>query len=218
MGTRMKTKNALIIVDLQNDFCDGGSLAVPGSSEIVPHANRLQSQFDIIVATQDWHPKNHMSFAANHPNKNIGDVVTIGNMSQILWPVHCVQGSKGAEFHPQLNTNKITKIVQKGIDPNIDSYSAFFDNAHLRSTGLKEYLEEFGIQNVYLMGLATDYCVKYSSLDAIYLGFTVYVIADACRGVDLKSGDVDRAFEDMRRAGVEITCVKQIMEMNRFAS
>lgn len=208
----MKTKNALIIVDLQNDFCDGGQLAVPGSKEIIPHANHLQNYFDIVIATQDWHPKNHMSFAGNHPSKDIGDVISIGNMSQILWPMHCIQGTAGASFHPEFKTEKITKIVHKGIDPQLDSYSAFFDNAHMRSTGLKEYLQQHDVENVYLMGLATDYCVKYSSLDAIYLGFNVFVIADACRGVDLKPGDVDQAFEDMRRAGVEITCLKQIIE------
>lgn len=201
------------MVDLQNDFCDGGSLAVPGSHDLISYANRLQEHFNTIVATQDWHPKNHLSFANNHPNKKAGEVVKLGNMKQILWPTHCVQESKGAGFHPDLNLAKVDKIVHKGIDPQIDSYSAFFDNAHLRSTGLKEYLEGKGIEDVYFLGLATDYCIKYSTLDAIYLGFNVHVIADACRGVDLKSGDVDQAYEDMRRAGVEIICMKQILEM-----
>lgn len=208
----MRTKNALIMVDLQNDFCQGGNLAVPGSEEIIPHANRLQEHFDLVIATQDWHPSNHTSFARNHPKYKVGDVVSLGSMQQILWPVHCIQESFGANFHPQLNINKVAKVFHKGVDSQIDSYSAFFDNAHLRSTGLKEYLHNLGVENVYIMGLATDYCVKYSTLDAIYLGFNVYVIADACRGVDLKSGDVDQAFEDMRRAGVEITCMRQIYE------
>lgn len=208
----MRTKNALIMVDLQNDFCQGGSLAVPGSEEIIPYANRLQDYFDLVIATQDWHPPNHTSFASNHPSNKVGDVVSVGNIQQILWPTHCVQESEGARFHTQLNLNKVAKVFHKGIDSQIDSYSAFFDNAHLRSTGLKEYLQNLGVENVYIMGLATDYCVKYSTLDAIYLGFNVFVIADACRGVDLKAGDVDQAFEDMRRAGVEITCMRQIYE------
>src|SRR5665213_3318665 len=147
----MKTKSAIIIVDLQNDFCEGGALAVPGSLDIIPYANRLQNHFEVVIATQDWHPKNHMSFAANNPPHKVGDVVKAGNTSQILWPVHCVQGSKGAELHPQFKADKIHKIVHKGIDPRLDSYSAFFDNAHLRSTGLKEYLEQHGIQHLYLM-------------------------------------------------------------------
>lgn len=208
----MIKKNALIMVDLQNDFCPGGSLAVPGGNEVVQMANQLQPYFDLVVATQDWHPQNHKSFATNHPGRRVGDTITIGNVSQVLWPIHCVQNSTGAQFHPRLNTDKVSKIIHKGVDANIDSYSAFFDNAHLRSTGLEAYLKEQGIKNIYIIGLATDYCVKYSVLDAIHLGFNVYVIADACRGVDLKSGDVDEAFEAMRRAGVEIICMKQITE------
>lgn len=200
----MKTKKALIMVDLQNDFCTGGSLAVPEGEKVVPIANQLQSKFDLVVATQDWHPHDHMSFAVNHPGYGVGDQIIVDEIPQILWPSHCEQNTKGAEFHPDLNTQAIARIVHKGIDKKIDSYSAFFDNAHRRSTGLGDYLKSESVQEVYIIGLATDYCVKYSSLDAVHLGFTVYVIADACRGVELNPGDTDRAFAEMQAAGVKL--------------
>jgi nicotinamidase/pyrazinamidase len=196
-------KKALIMVDLQNDFCPGGSLGVPDGDAVISMANQLQPHFDLVIATKDWHPKNHMSFASNHPGRKIGDVVTVNDLIQILWPDHCVQETKGSEFHPALDTSRIDKIIFKGVDQSIDSYSAFFDNAHLRSTGLGEYLRTKDVQKIYIMGLATDYCVKYSCLDAVHLGFDVYVIEDACRGVELSPGDIKKALDLMQQAGVK---------------
>ncbi len=200
----MTSKKALLLIDLQNDFCEGGSLAVADASKIIPLANQLLDHFAVKIATKDWHPQDHASFAANHPGKKVGDVVMLAEVTQVLWPVHCVQQSKGAEFHPQFLVDKVTQVFFKGVDTHIDSYSAFFDNAHLRSTGLTEYLRAANIEDVYIMGLATDYCVKFSALDAIDQGFNVYVIADACRGVELKSGDVARSFAAMQAAGVKL--------------
>lgn len=197
-------KKALIMVDLQNDFCSGGSLAVPGGEEVIPIANQLQPLFDLVVATQDWHPKNHSSFASNHLSHQVGDVIRLDGLEQIVWPDHCVQDSHGAEFHRELNTHLIKKIFHKGTDQNIDSYSAFFDNAHRRQTGLSDFLKQEHIQRIYLMGLATDYCVKYSALDALKEGFDVSVIIDACRGVELNPGDISKAIEEMKAAGAHI--------------
>lgn len=195
---------ALIMVDLQNDFCPGGSLAVPEGDQIMPLINRLQTQFKLIVASLDWHPPEHTSFAANHPPLTVGDSIEIAGAQQILWPVHCVQGSVGAQFHVGLDQNRVQQVVHKGVDPNIDSYSVFFDNAHQRSTGLYDYLQAENIKTVYLVGLATDYCVKYSALDAAKLGFTVFVITDACRGVELNLGDVAAAYAQMQAAGITL--------------
>jgi len=181
----MKNKKALLLIDLQNDFCPGGSLAVPGGDEVVLLANQLLSDFDLVVATQDWHPANHSSFVST-------------------WPVHCVQEEKGAEFHPALDIRKVHKIIRKGSDVEIDSYSAFFDNAKLRSTGLADYLRAEQIDEVYLLGLATDYCVKYSALDAVQEGFKTHLLLDACRGVELNPGDIARAIEELHLAGVTI--------------
>jgi len=180
--------NALIIVDLQNDFLPGGALAVPHGNEVIPLANELQQRFELVLATQDWHPPNHGSFAANH-------------IQQILWPVHCVQNTKGAEFAPSFDTSRIAHIFHKGIDPKIDSYSTFFDNAHRRETGLADYLKKRAINEIYLMGLALDYCVKYSTLDARQLGLNTYVIVDGCRGIELEAGDIERAIDEMKRVG-----------------
>lgn len=200
----MTHKKALVMVDLQNDFCSGGNLAVPEGEAVVPIANRLQKEFDLVIATQDWHPNDHMSFAANHAGHSVGDVVLVDNISQVLWPKHCVQESQGAAFHPQLETQKISKIVHKGADKKVDSYSAFYDNAHQRSTGLGEHLRSLGVNDIYIMGLATDYCVKFSALDAIKLGFRVFVVLDACRGVGLKEHDIEKAVAEMRQAGVNM--------------
>lgn len=210
----MTKKKALIMVDLQNDFCTGGNLAVPGGDEVVPLANQLQSYFDYVVATQDWHPQDHMSFATNHPHHSVGDVIVVEGMQQVLWPNHCIQNTKGAEFHPRLDRHKVCKVFHKGVDKKIDSYSAFFDNAHLRSTGLGEYLHGEHIEDVYIMGLASDYCVKYSSLDARHLGFQVYVIEDACRGVELHPGDIACSFAEMQAVGVKLVHVKEIVQAN----
>jgi nicotinamidase/pyrazinamidase len=193
--------NALILVDLQNDFMPGGALAVPYGDEVIPLADELQQRFDVVVATKDWHPPNHGSFAANHPGKRPGDRIILDGIEQILWPVHCVQNTHGAEFAPLFDTNRIAHVFYKGTERNIDSYSTFFDNAHRRHTGLAHSLEKRGIKNIYLMGLALDYCVKYSTLDARHLGLNTYVIVDGCRGIELKPGDIDRALDEMKRAG-----------------
>ncbi len=202
---------ALILVDLQNDFLPGGALAVSRGDEVIAVANLLQLHFDRVVATQDWHPADHGSFAASYPGKAPGQLVELGGQPQILWPVHCVQGSPGAELAPGLERPKIEKVFFKGVDTRVDSYSAFFDNAARRSTGLGEYLRRTGVGEVFLLGLATDYCVQFSALDAVKLGFVTHVVEDGCRGVELTVGDSDRAFETMQRAGVEIVHSGEIL-------
>jgi nicotinamidase/pyrazinamidase len=196
--------NALVLVDIQYDFLPGGGLAVPQGDEVIEVANRVQPHFELVVATQDWHPANHASFAANHPGRAIGEVIEVAGLSQILWPVHCVQNTHGAEFPAELDTRRIAHVVQKGTDREIDSYSGFFDNGHRKSTGLGDYLREQGVDDVYLLGLATDYCVKFTALDAAQLGFRVRLIEDGCRGVNRTPGDVAKALEEMREAGIEI--------------
>jgi len=195
--------NALILVDMQYDFCPGGSLAVPEGDEIIPIANRLQKKFDLIVATQDWHPRGHGSFASTH-GKPPYEVVTINGLPQTLWPDHCVQGSHGAELVASLDKTRIARIFQKGTDPRIDSYSGFLDADHRNSTGLADFLREQRVTRVYLAGLATDYCVKYTALDAVQLGFESFVVQDACRGINLHPGDSDAAIREMKAAGVKL--------------
>ena len=195
---------ALVLVDIQNDFLPGGALEVPQGDEVIPVANRIQPDFDLVVATQDWHPPDHGSFAANHPGKRPGAVIELDGLEQILWPVHCVQGTPGAELAPGLDTSRVQCVFRKGTDPRIDSYSALFDNAHRRSTGLGDSLRIRGVEAVYLVGLATNYCVKYSALDAAELGFRTFVVEDGCRGIDLEPGDVERALDEMRKAGVTV--------------
>jgi nicotinamidase/pyrazinamidase len=204
--------NALVIVDLQNDFLPGGALPVPRGDEIIPLANKLQNQFELVVATQDWHPPNHGSFAANHPGTKPGDRIRLDGIEQILWPVHCVQDTHGAEFASSFDTKLIASVFQKGTDPRIDSYSAFFDNAHRRATGLGDYLKDRSMTDVYLLGLALDYCVKYSVLDARQLGFKAHVIVDACRGISLEPGDLDRALDEMKRAGATLLESRSLRE------
>ncbi len=196
--------NALILVDIQNDFIPGGALAVPGGDEVIPLVNRLQTKFNLITATRDWHPPNHASFAANHPGKQPGDSIELEGLQQILWPVHCVQGAPGADFAPGLNQDRWAKVIFKGTDPAVDSYSGFYDNGHRKPTGLEDYLRERGVNSVFVSGLATDYCVKFTALDARDLGFATFLIMDSCRGVDLSPGDVERALDEMRAAGVHI--------------
>ncbi|GAB4426743.1 MAG: bifunctional nicotinamidase/pyrazinamidase [Bacteroidia bacterium] len=195
---------ALILVDIQNDFVPGGALAVQEGDQIVPLVNRLQTHFDLIVATQDWHPAHHGSFAANHPGHQPGERIDLHGLPQILWPVHCVQGSAGADFVATLDRSRVRQVFPKGTDPEIDSYSGFFDNGRRKATGLGDYLRQAGVDSVYIVGLATDYCVKYTALDAASLGFETYVVADACRGVDLQPGDSEQALADMRAAGVQV--------------
>jgi nicotinamidase/pyrazinamidase len=196
--------NALLVVDVQNDFLPGGALTVPEGDQVIPIANRLMERFDLILATQDWHPANHGSFAANHPNRRPGEVIDLNGIKQILWPVHCVQESPGAAFSAQLRTDLFEEVFRKGINPGIDSYSSFFDNGKKRSTGLAVYLRERAIDELFICGLATDYCVKYSALDSIDCGIRTRVIEDACRGVNLSPGDSAAAVAVMQKAGALI--------------
>jgi nicotinamidase/pyrazinamidase len=193
---------ALIIVDVQNDFVPGGALPTRNGHEVVPIINLIQSGFDLVVATQDWHPRAHGSFASNHRGRTPGEVIDLHGIDQVLWPDHCVQNSRGAELHPALDTERIDAIIRKGTDPEIDSYSGFYDNGRRKATGLAGYLREKGTTAVYVTGLATDYCVKYTALDAQRLGFRTFLVEDACRGVDLAAGDIEAAVEEMRSAGV----------------
>jgi nicotinamidase/pyrazinamidase len=201
---------ALLLIDLQNDFLPGGALAVPNGHEVIPVANEAQKKFDLIVATQDWHPPDHGSFAANHPGKQAGEVIDLAGLPQILWPAHCVQGTPGAEFAPGLDRSRWTAVFTKGTDPAVDSYSGLFDNGRRRSTGLGNFLKGRGITDVYVMGLATDYCVKWTALDAVEFGFQVILIADGCRGVDLRPGDSESALAAMRTSGVQIISSKEL--------
>ena len=194
----------LILVDIQNDFLPGGALAVSRGDEVVLVANRLQSRFDLVVATQDWHPAAHGSFASTHPGRKPGELGELAGLPQVFWADHCVQGSAGAAFTPGLEMNRVETIFRKGTDRRIDSYSGFFDNGHRRSTGLGDYLKGRGATAVYVLGLATDYCVKFTALDARRLGFRTFLIEDGSRGVELQPGDVARAVEEMRTAGVEV--------------
>jgi nicotinamidase/pyrazinamidase len=195
----MKT---LILVDIQNDFLPGGALAVPGGDEIVPVVNALLPAFDLIVATQDWHPRDHGSFAANHPGRSAFDQIELNGLPQTLWPVHCVQNTGGALFAPGLDTRRIARVFPKGQNADIDSYSGFFDNGHRASTGLAAWLRDRNASELWIAGLATDYCVKFTALDAVREGFRVHLLAKACRGVNLQPGDVDAAIAEMRAQGV----------------
>ena len=195
---------ALILVDIQNDFLPGGALAVPRGDEVVPVANRLQTRFDLVVATQDWHPARHGSFASRHPGRKPGELAELGGLPQVLWPDHCVQGSSGAAFAPGLEMNRVAAIFRKGMDPAIDSYSGFFDNGHRKSIGLGDYLKGRGADEIFLLGLATDYCVKFTALDGRQLGFRTFLVEDGSRGVELQRGDVERAVAQMREAGVHV--------------
>lgn len=202
---------ALILVDIQNDFVPGGALAVPDGDAVVPVANALAPRFSLVVASQDWHPADHGSFASAHPGTSPGGVVELGGVQQVLWPDHCVQNAPGASFHSALDVAVIDFVVRKGTDPGIDSYSAFFDNGHRKDTGLATFLERRCAEELVVLGLATDYCVKATVLDAIGLGFGVTVIADGCRAVDLTPGDGERAFLEMRSAGARVIAAAELV-------
>lgn len=174
---------ALIVVDLQNDFVPGGSLAVPRGDEIIPLVNKIQEKFDLVVATQDWHPKSHLSFASNHPGKKVFDIIMLNGLEQVLWPDHCVQGEKGALFSRNFDDRRVEAIFRKGTDQSIDSYSGFFDNGRKKSTGLGDYLRGRGVRQVYVCGLAAEFCVLYTALDAIELGFETYYLEDVTRSL-----------------------------------
>ena len=201
---------ALILVDLQNDFMPGGALPVPSGDEVVPVANRVQQFFELVVATQDWHPPTHGSFATNHPGKQPGDVVELNGLRQVLWPVHCVQGTAGAAFISTLDNTRVNRVFRKGTDPLTDSYSGFFDNGHNKSTGMGDYLRNRGVSKVFVLGVATDYCVKFTTLDALRLGFETLLIRDGSRGVDLVPGDVEKALSEMAIAGATILQSEQL--------
>jgi nicotinamidase/pyrazinamidase len=196
---------ALILVDIQNDFCTDGTLAVPQGEVVVTVANRLMSLVDVVVATQDWHPAGHGSFAVNHPGRKLFEMAELGGLPQVLWPTHCVQWTGGALFHPDLDTRRIARVFPKGTDTGIDSYSGFFDNDRRKATGLGDWLKSQHVEEVLVCGLATDYCVKATAIDAAGLGFQTTLIEDACRGVGLQPTDIPAALTAMRQAGVIIT-------------
>ena len=195
---------ALLLVDIQNDFMPFGALPVPDGDAVVAVANALMARFPLVVAAQDWHPSDHGSFASAHPGHAPGDVIDLGGVAQVLWPDHCVQGLPGASLHSALDVGGIDHVVRKGTDPAIDSYSAFYDNGHLKDTGLAAFLNERGVDELVVVGLATDYCVKFTVLDAAGLGFGVTVVEDGCRAVDLAPGDGEAAFAEMRAAGARV--------------
>ena len=199
------TMRALLMIDIQNDFMPFGSLPVAEGDAVVAVANAIAPAFELVVATQDWHPAGHGSFASAHPGHVPGDVVQLGGVAQTLWPDHCVQNSPGASFHSGLDVARIDHVVRKGTDPAIDSYSGFFDNGHKKDTGLAAYLAEKGVDEVWLVGLATDYCVRFSALDARGIGLSCVLVLDGVRGVDLAAGDVDAAVDEMRAAGCRLT-------------
>lgn len=195
----MKT---LLIIDVQNDFMPGGALAVPEGDKIVPIINRIQPQFDLVIAAQDWHPKDHVSFASNHPGKAAFDEIQLQGKAQTLWPDHCVQGSKGAEFHADLESKQWEAIFRKGTNKTIDSYSAFYDNGHLKSTGLAGYLKEKGTSQLFLCGLAADICVYFSTYDAFKEGFACFFIEDASQPLDTEA--YKKIKQEMAYLGIQI--------------
>lgn len=196
--------HALILVDVQNDFVGGGALAVPFGDEVVEIANSQMAKFELVIATQDWHPPSHGSFASQHSGVAVGDVFEFNGLQQVAWPDHCVQGTPGAKLVAELRLDGVDHVVQKGTDPEVDSYSGFFDNDHCRETGLRDLLKRQNVDKVSIMGLATDYCVKFTAMDALKLGFQTNLILDGCRGVDLNPGDVGRAIDELKHAGVRL--------------
>lgn len=201
---------ALLVVDIQNDFCPGGALAVPDGDTIVTTVNKLVNVFDAVIQTQDWHPADHSSFASSHNGKEPYDTVEMDYGTQVLWPDHCVQGSMGAEFHPELNTLKTQVIIRKGFRKAIDSYSTFFENDQETTTGLTGYLEQRGITDLYTVGLATDFCVKWSILDGIDEGFNMHIVKDAVNGIDL-DGSLDAAWDEMKEKGVNVVTSDELL-------
>jgi nicotinamidase/pyrazinamidase len=193
---------ALLLIDIQNDFLPGGALAVPGGDEILPVINQLQPHFDLVVATQDWHPADHKSFAANHTGKNPFEVIDLQGLEQVLWPRHCVQGTPGAAFSPALELNRAEAIFRKGMNPEIDSYSGFYDNGHLKTTGLADYLRSKKVTQVFVAGLAGDYCVYFTAKDALLEGFKTFLIEDACRPISQEG--FEKAKADVKHQGGKI--------------
>jgi len=198
---KISSKDALIVVDVQNDFCTGGALAVPGGEKVVPAINRIAERFENIVFTQDWHPADHVSFASNHSHRRPFDVIELSYGSQVLWPDHCVQGSAGAAFHDGLQSTRASLVLRKGNHRDIDSYSAFYENDRKTSTGLAGYLRERGLKTLFFVGLAFDFCVRYSAEDARKAGFEAVVIEEACRGIDL-DGSVAATHRSLKSLGI----------------
>jgi len=198
---------------VQNDFCEGGALAVNKGSDVIHVINELirKGKFDFIVATQDWHPRDHKSFASNNKGKNIYNVIKLGGIPQVLWPDHCIQRTKGSWFHKDLKLGNNYKVFKKGKNPYVDSYSGFYDNDHKSSTGLAEYFKNLNISEVYISGLATDYCVKFTALDSIKEGFNTYVIKDAVRGVNVSKDDSRKALAEMKQKGAKVITSKRIL-------
>jgi nicotinamidase/pyrazinamidase len=206
-------RSALLVVDVQNDFCPGGALEVKGGDEVIPVINALEPLFPGVVATQDWHPPGHVSFASAHRGKEIYDSVDVDGIRQVLWPDHCVQGSVGADFHPALDRRYFTLILRKGFTPELDSYSAFFENDRKTPTGLAFFLRGLGYERVYLCGLATEYCVLYSAMDALALGFRVFLVEDAVRGVDIPAGSARTALVTVRTGGATILGSRELLQL-----
>ncbi|MDX1672239.1 MAG: bifunctional nicotinamidase/pyrazinamidase [Balneolaceae bacterium] len=201
--------DALLIIDVQNDFCPGGALAVPEGDTVVPNINKLVERFDTVIQTQDWHPENHNSFASSHPDHEPFETIEVSYGEQTLWPDHCVQGSEGADFHPDLNIRKTQLIIRKGFREGIDSYSAFYENDNITPTGLSGYLHERGIDTLYIVGLATDFCVKWSAIDGLKEGFEIYIVKDAVKGIDME-GSVEQAWKEMQEKGAKRTVTNDI--------
>ncbi|WP_407180582.1 bifunctional nicotinamidase/pyrazinamidase [Bradyrhizobium sp. STM 3562] len=204
---KISNKDALIVVDVQNDFCSGGALAVPGGEKVIPAINRMAAKFENVILTQDWHPKDHVSFASNHTHKRSFDAIELNYGTQVLWPDHCIQDSVGAEFHRALVVPHASLVLRKGIHRDIDSYSAFYENDHKTPTGLAGYLRERGWQTLFLAGLAFDFCVRYSAEDARRAGFDAVVIEEACRGIDI-DGSIAATHHSLKSQGIPVVGIE----------
>lgn len=211
-GIAVSSTDVLLVVDIQNDFCPGGALAVDDGDGIIPLVNDLQQRFEHVVLAQDWHPKGHQSFASSHPGRRPYDTIELAYGAQVLWPDHCVQGTRGAEFHPDLDTTRARLIVRKGIYPHIDSYSAFRENDRSTSTGLAGFLRELQITRLFICGIATDFCVKWSALDARAAGFDAVVIEDACRAIDI-DGSLAVARAEMLEVGAKLIEAAELSQL-----
>jgi nicotinamidase/pyrazinamidase len=206
-------ESTLLVIDVQNDFCPGGRLEVKNGDEVVPVINAIMPFFPRVVATQDWHPRGHVSFASSHIRKKPFDTVDINGIRQVLWPDHCVRGSEGADLHPLLDRRFFNLVLRKGLAPGLDSYSAFFENDRKTPTGLAFFLKGLDVKTLHLSGLATDYCVLYSAMDAAALGFRVFLVEDAVRGVDVPAGSVGRALVAMKKAGVTTIGSRELLPL-----
>jgi nicotinamidase/pyrazinamidase len=205
------SNKALIIVDVQNDFCPGGALAVAEGDQIVPVINKIAPQFDVVVATKDWHPKGHVSFASSHEGHEVGETIEIDGLEQVMWPDHCIPGTKGAELHPNLDTFPINMILHKGTRLELDSYSGFRETDRETETGLKHYLKGLNVSEVTVCGLATDYCVFFTAMDSLEAGFATSVVTDASRGIDRPEGNLDRTINEMKDAGITLVTSAQLL-------